>query len=116
MTSVKAGDKMARPEASIQAETAEQTLTDIARRLPPNRLVQLVDFAGFLEAQVLVEELAENGDEVDIEAENAKWDALLATEEAQDVLDKLADEALEEHRAGRTRPMRFTGEGHIVPG
>jgi len=63
-----------------------------------------------------VEELASAESTAEIEAEIAEWDALLATEKAQDVLDILADEALEEHQAGRTRPMCFTDEGRIAPG
>ncbi len=40
----------------------------------------------------------------EVEADNAQWDAFLATDEAQALLEKLADEALAEHRAGKTRP------------
>ena len=35
---------------------------------------------------------------------------------AQVLLEKLADEALAEHRAGKTQPMTFNDEGRIVPG
>ncbi|RLC56657.1 MAG: hypothetical protein DRI80_15960 [Chloroflexota bacterium] len=94
----------------------EQTLINIARMLPSERVAQLVDFARFLEAQTLVEELAAAESTAEIETDIAKWDALLASEEAQELLYKLADEALEEHKAGQTRPMRFTYEGRIVPG
>ncbi len=52
----------------------------------------------------------------EIEADNARWDALLETDEAQALLEKLAEEALAEHRAGKTRPMAFDDEGRIVPG
>lgn len=106
---------MKRPKTDIQVETAERTLTEIAQNLPLNRLAQLIEFARFLKTQALVDELAENGEEVDIEAENEKWDTLLATEKAQEVLDKLADEALEEYRAGQTSPIHFTDKGHLVP-
>jgi hypothetical protein len=50
-----------------------------------------------------------------LEPEDEKWDALLATEEAQSLLEKLADEALEEHQAGRTKPIVFTDDGQITP-
>lgn len=93
----------------------ERTLIKIARVLPPNRVEQLVDFARFLEAQILSEALIREEDVAEIEADNARWDALLATDEAQIVLENLADEALAEHRAGQTRPMAFN-EGRIVPG
>ena len=52
----------------------------------------------------------------DIEADNARWDALLATDESQALLDRLADEALAELRAGKTRPMVVTDDGRLVPG
>lgn len=56
----------------------------------------------------------EQEDLSDIEAENARWDAILATEESQALLEKLASEALAEHRAGKTRPMVFDDEGRVV--
>ena len=56
------------------------------------------------------EEIAE------VEADNARWDALLDTNEAQDLLEKLADEALEEYQAGKTKRMTVDDEGRIVPG
>lgn len=52
----------------------------------------------------------------EIEADNARWDALLATDESQAMLERLADEALTELRAGKTRPMAFTDDGRLVPG
>ena len=94
----------------------EQTLVEIVRSLPHNRVVQLVDFARFLEAQLLSDELAKEEDVAEIEADNARWDALLATDESQALLEKLAGEALAEHRAGNTKPLAFNSEGQIVPG
>jgi hypothetical protein len=43
----------------------------------------------------------------EIEAENARWDSLLATDEAQDLLEKLAGKALDEYRSGQTKGMGF---------
>lgn len=94
----------------------EQTLLKIARTLPPTRVAQLVDFARFLEAQILSEEILQGEDVAEIEADNAAWDALMATDAAQAVLEKLADEALAEHRAGKTQPLAFDDKGRIVPG
>lgn len=94
----------------------EDTLLQIFRTLPPNRAEQLLDFARFLEAQLLAEALFSEEDAADIEADNARWDTLLATNEGQALLDKLAQEALAEHRAGKTKPMAFDDEGRIVPG
>jgi len=53
--------------------------------------------------QILQDEVAEQLLE-DIEGE-LKWDNTLA--ESQDKLAKLADQALEEYRAGRTKKMGF---------
>jgi hypothetical protein len=91
----------------------ERTLVRIVRNLPENRAAQLVEFARFLEAQILSDVLMQDEEEDAIEAENARWDALLATDHGQAVLEKLAGEALAEHRAGRTRPMSQDDEGRI---
>lgn len=58
----------------------ERVLINIVRALPPHRVAQLVDFARFLEAQILSEELLQGEDVAEIEADNARWDALLATD------------------------------------
>ena len=34
-----------------------------------------------------------------------EWNELFARPESEDLLERLADEALSEHRAGRTRPL-----------
>ncbi len=57
----------------------------------------------------------ESETEEEIEADNARWDALMATDEAQNLLEKMANEALAEYHAGKTRPMAFTADGRIVP-
>jgi hypothetical protein len=94
----------------------EQTLIKIVRDLPPNRAEQLVDFARFLEAQLLSESLLQEEDPAEVEAENARWDELLASEESQAWLEKMAEKARAEHRAGKSRPMVFDDEGRLVRG
>ncbi len=94
----------------------EQTLIHIVRSLPSNRVDQLVDFARFLETQIPVEEMFPEETQEEIDADNARWDALMATDEAQNLLEKMANEALAEYHAGKTRPMAFTADGRIVPG
>ena len=42
------------------------------------------------------------------QTDDARWEALLATDESQSLLEKMADEALAEVQAGRVRPMIFT--------
>jgi hypothetical protein len=94
----------------------ENVLVSIVRTLPPHRAEQLVDFARFLEAQRLTEKLAQAESIEEVEADNIHWDELLATEASQTLLEKLASEALAEHRAGKTRPMTFLEDGRITPG
>ncbi len=52
----------------------------------------------------------EDEDISEIEADNARWDALLATDESQALLEKLAAEALAEHRAGKTKTMELDAD------
>jgi hypothetical protein len=117
--------KVAESQATYRADSVASTgghmidhqLLKIARSLPPSRAAQLVDFARFLEAQSMAESMERQDESIDeIEADNARWDALLATDESQALLERLADEALAELRAGKTRPMAFTDDGRLVPG
>lgn len=102
-------------QANSQTAVYERTLLDIVRTLPADRITQLVDFARFLEAQSLADELAlGEANLAEIEAENARWDSLLATDESQDLLEKLAGEALDEYQSGQTKTMGFTKKGRIA--
>ncbi len=95
----------------------EQKLVEIIRRLPPERVSEVIDFAQFLEFLTGQESMLDKEmSEEQISAENERWDALLATEESQRLLEKMADEALAEIQAGRARPMAFTEDGEITPG
>lgn len=51
----------------------------------------------------------------EIAAEDERWDALLATDESQRMLEKMADEALAEIQSGRARPRVFAEDGEITP-
>ena len=83
----------------------EERLVGIVRRLPPERVMQLVDFARFLEAE----------SEEDIEATQAQWDDLLAKPEAKRKLREMAREALDEHRTGRATGIKVTEDGKLAP-
>ena len=85
----------------------ERTLIKIARVLPSNRVEQLVDFARFLEAQILNEDLIKEEAPLVVAADNEQWEAFMATDEAQTLLNKMANEALSEHQAGKTKTMGF---------
>lgn len=101
---------------AVFSQEYEQTLIEIVRVLPPKRAEQLIDFARFLEGQLLAEEVIGEETAAEIEADNAKWDALLQSDEGQALLEKLASEALAEHRAGLTKPMSLDDEGRLIPG
>jgi hypothetical protein len=105
-------------QTTLQPTAYERELIKIVRRLPPERVSQVIDFAQFLEFQITKtydDDLLDENEE-EIAAENARWDALLATDESQRLLEKMADEARAEIQAGRARPMVFTEDGEIAPG
>lgn len=97
-------------------QNQEQNLIKIMRNLPPSRVDELLDFARFLEAQILTEKLTQKEDLAEIDADNDQWDTLLTTDESQVLLERLAEEALAEHRLAKTKPMLFSDEGRIMPG
>ena len=43
----------------------------------------------------------------EIEADNERWDVLMATDKAQSLLEKMAGEALVEHPTSKTKPVEF---------
>jgi len=92
----------------------------IVRKLPPERGSQLLDFARFLAFETFqTTDLDFLEDESDLEntytEADARWDALLASEEGQVALDKLADEALADLHAGMASPMVLTEDGELAP-
>jgi len=102
-------------QATLEHEY-ERTLLAIARTLPPGRVEQLIDYARFLEAQILDEALLADAGGAETETDDARWDALLASEDGQALLEKLAAEAAVEHGAGKTKAITFDTEGRMKPG
>ncbi len=96
--------EMMKPDA-VFSHDYEQALIDIVRVLPPNRAEQLVEFARFLEGQILADAMFGEETAEEVEADNARWDALLDSDESQALLEKMASEALAAHRAGLTKPI-----------
>ena len=90
---------------TVMNKENEQTLIKIVRVLSSDRVEQLIDFARFLEAQILSEDIIKEEGTSEIEADNEQWDALLATDKSQALLETMAVEALAEHKAGKTKPM-----------
>lgn len=108
-------------QAGTQPMNNERKIAAIVRRLPPERSAQVLAFARFmayetfkpndlqfLEDEEIFEETGTENDE--------RWEVLLASEAGQTALDKLADEALTDIRAGKARSMVFTLDGEIAPG
>ncbi|MDI6793990.1 MAG: hypothetical protein QME81_14190 [bacterium] len=104
----------------FQSSTYEQRVIGIMRRLPLERALQLVDFARFLESELtkkndgwVDKEKAETGE--GICASEEKWDKSFAKPEAKCVMRKMAREALEDYRAGRTTDIAITKDGRLAP-
>lgn len=107
-------------QTTFQSSGHEQTVISIMRKLPPERILQLVDFAQFLKFQTtriyddwLDEEETETEDE--IRANEEKWDKLFAKPEAKRVMREMAREAREDYRAGRTTDIATTEDGRLAP-
>lgn len=107
-------------QTSYQASTPEQTVLRIMRRLAPERVAELVDFARFLEFRA-----AEDvGDWLEIENAatdqagdaDQRWDELFARPEARQLMRQMAQEAREEYRAGKTTEIVDTEDGRLAPG
>jgi hypothetical protein len=106
-------------QAAAQPSAHEQTVVSIMRKLPPERILELVDFARFLELQGTkkydewLDEETETEEE--IRASEERWDQLLAQPEAKRVLREMACEAREDYHAGRTTEITITEDGRLAP-
>lgn len=87
---------------------SEQTIINIVRRLPMERVQQILEFTRFQEWQeVNRAQSRETGDQ--------KWDRLFATPESERLLAELAREALEDESAGRTTDIAISKNGLLIP-
>lgn len=89
--------------------THEQTVVRIMRRLPPERLVELVDFAQFLDFQATVQ----NEGWLEGDTMEDKWDELLARPEAKRLLREMAHEARADYQAGQTTDINIAEDGRL---
>ncbi len=94
----------------------EQALISIVRTLPIERIVQILDYARYIQSQAIEDFglLDDDETEEEILADEMCWDAQFAA--TQDGLKKMADKVRAEIRAGRTMPMVFTKNGKLTPG
>ncbi len=108
-------------QAAFQSSEYEQTVINIIRKLPPERALQLVDFAQFLESKIAQKSYDDRLREEEIEKEEGirggeeKWDALFDNPESKQAMRELAHEALEDYRAGRTTNIGITKDGRLEP-
>lgn len=93
-----------------QSSPHEQIVLKIMRRLPPDRLAELVDFARFLDFQTIVQR------EVQLEetAAEDEWDQLLARPEAKRLLHEMAREARADYQTGQTTDINFTQDDRLA--
>ncbi len=107
-------------QATTQSVTSEQVIVQIVRKLAPERVSELVNFARFLEFQsrddyanwVEVEDShSDQSHKVD-----ADWDELFARPEAKRLMRQMANEAREDYLAGRTTGIAETEDGRLTPG
>jgi hypothetical protein len=82
----------------------EEALLGTVRGLPPQRAVQVLDFARWLRTQSESDEwLVENRTMDDLQAEDAHWDQFYA--QNRDTFRAMAREAVEQYEAGETQEM-----------
>jgi hypothetical protein len=98
-----------------QPSAYEQALISIVRTLPLERIVQILDYARYIQSQTVEDFgfLDDDETEEEILADEALWDAQFAA--TQDDLNKMADKVRADIRAGRTMPMVFTKDGKLAP-
>ena len=107
-------------QTSYQSSTPEQTVLRIMRKLTPERVAALVDFAQFLEYRAAegVGDWPETDRTATNEAGDAdqRWDELLARPDTKEVMRQMAREAREDFYAGRTTEIVDTEDGRLAPG
>jgi len=92
-------------------------LLAIARRLPPERVSQLLDFARFIDFQATrgSDSWLEEETEDEMRASDERWEQLFARPEAKRVMRAMAREAREDYLAGRTTAITLTNDGRLAP-
>jgi len=73
-------------------------------------------YVAYREGHAVKVHKADTAGDLESAEDDARWDALLATEASQRLLEKMADEALAEIEAGKATPMVFAEDEEIAPG
>lgn len=90
-----------------------QQVAELAMTLPVSRLVSAYDFLHFLKSSSHVRPTTDifGATEAEIEADDKRWDELFS--KGSDKMRAMAFEALDEIRAGETKPM-FDENGEFL--
>lgn len=88
--------------------SCEYTVINIIRRLPPDKITQLVDFAKFLESEYV----RKNEDKTETEE---KWNKLFAEPESKRLMREMAKEAREDYYGGNATDISVTEDGRLAP-
>lgn len=92
-----------------------EELLEIVRNLPVAHVEEVLDFARFLEWQSQHRQaLSEIGVEDVSDAENEAWDEILATQQSQRLLSRLAAQAIEDDESGETVELVFDANGNLI--
>ena len=92
-----------------------EELLEIVRNLPVSHVEEVLDFARFLEWQSQHRQaLSEIGVEDVSDAENEAWDEILATQQSQRLLSRLAAQAIEDDESGETVELVFDANGNLI--
>ena len=99
---------------TVQTSVYEETIINIMRNLPYDRISQLIDFAKFLESRFAVNKPDEEA-EKEIRAGDEKWNKMFADPKAKLMMREMANEAIDDHRAGKTTEIAITEDGRLKP-
>jgi len=98
-------------ETTLQLFAYEEILMNIVRSLPAERVIQILDYARYIQSQS-DKLITEDETEEEIIADEEHWNSQFAA--TQDGFKKMADKVRSDIRAGRSMPMVFTKEEKIL--
>lgn len=104
-------------QMTYRSEAPEQRVVGIMRKLPPERVSELVDFARFLEFRTTerYEDWVETQSEQAALAEQ-RWNALFARPVASELMRQTARKARVDYHSGRSTEIVETQDGRLTPG
>jgi len=100
-------------ETTLQLFAYEEILMNIVRSLPAERVIQILDYARYIQSQT-DKLITKDETEEEIIADEEHWNSQFAA--TQNGLKKMADKVRSDIRAGRSMPMVFTKEEKILIG